>query len=483
MQSVDPRTGEAFGPDFADTSLAELDRIVTAAQGAAAAFAAMPSSARARSLRAMADALDANTDRLAQIADRETGLGLPRLTGEVGRSSFQLRAFADFIEAGRHLGIVIDPEVPGAPPVGHPDLRRVNVALGPVAVYGASNFPFAFSVPGGDTASALAAGCPVVAKAHPGHLSTSVEVAAILESALSASGAPDGVFALVHGFEAGRELIRHPAIKAGAFTGSPVGGRALADLAAARPDPIPFYGELGSVNPVVVTPGWSGDSSVFAAQYVDSLTLGTGQFCTNPGLLLVPEGSQIVAKVVAEASSRAGSVMLHGGVLKIFGEEFAALRTIAGVEVLLDAQFGDVGFTTTPALLGATGATALANPALVRSECFGPAGVIIEYASSEELMALVDALGGALASTVHGEVDEPLAGVLIERLAAISGRVLWGGWPTGVAVSPAQHHGGPHPVSTNSLHTSVGAAAIFRFLRPVAYQSMPSALLPQELRG
>lgn len=482
-QSVDPRTGESFGPVLDDTTPDELNRVVQTAVGAADAWADFGRAERAAALRGVADALEAAAGSLVPTADRETGLGAVRLTGELARTTFQLRMFADAVTRGDQLGVVLDPEVPGPPPTGHPDLRRMLVPVGPVAVYGASNFPFAFSVPGGDTASALAAGCPVVVKAHPGHPQTSEAVAAVVAEALATAGAPVGTFALVRGLDAGSLLVQHPGIRAAAFTGSYGGGRALFDLAVRRPDPIPFYGELGSVNPVVVTPAAAGRGEALAAEYVDSLTLGTGQFCTNPGLLLVPAGSGLAELVATQAATREPGVMLHDGVVNLFRTNVSRLASLPGVRTMVDGAAIDVpGARTGPVILEVSAATALGQPELLHTECFGPAALIVEYASTDELLAVLGQLEGCLVATVHGAEDEPLAESLVRRLSRIAGRVVWNGWPTGVAVAAAQQHGGPHPATTSSLHTSVGTAAVWRFLRPVAFQSVPESMLPEVLR-
>jgi acyl-CoA reductase-like NAD-dependent aldehyde dehydrogenase len=480
-QSVDPRTGSAFGPELPDTTATELDAVLTAAASASAPWAATAAADRARALRQVADGLDAAGVDLVDLADRETGLGQGRLTGELARTTFQLRMFADVLDHEGHAGAVIDLAVPGAPPAGHPDLRRMLVPIGPVAVYGASNFPFAFSVPGGDTASALAAGCPVVVKAHPAHPQTSEATAAAIDHALTEAGAPAGVFALVRGFDAGLALVQHPHVKAAAFTGSAAGGRALFDLAVARPDPIPFYGELGSVNPVVVSPAAAQREKTLADAYVDSLTLGTGQFCTNPGLLLLPAGSGLTELVAAAASTRQSAVMLHAGVADLFRRNVAGLSGLPGVRTLVSApDSGDA--RSGPVLLAVDAATAARQPDLLHTECFGPAAVIVEYASDQELLELVDLLEGCLVATIHADADEPVAATLVQRLARITGRLVWNDWPTGVAVTAGQHHGGPWPATTNALHTSVGTAAVNRFLRPVAFQSVPEALLPGVLQ-
>lgn len=482
-QSVDPRTGEAFGPLLEDTTVAELDRVVQAAVGAADAWADLDPQVRASALRCVADALDGAGSTLVSLADRETGLGVARLTGELARTSFQLRMFADAVELGDELGVVIDPAVPGPPPAGHPDLRRMLVPIGPVAVYGASNFPFAFSVPGGDTAAALAAGCPVVVKANPGHPQTSEAVAAVIAEALAAAGAPSGTFGLVRGLEAGRLLVQHPSIRAAAFTGSYGGGRALFDLAGGRPDPIPFYGELGSVNPVVVTAAGAEPGAALAAEYVESLTLGTGQFCTNPGLLLVPAGSGLTELVVTAALGREPGVMLRAGVADLFRTNVSRLVGRTGVRTLLDESASQApGAHSGPVILAVDATTAMADLELLHTECFGPAALVVEYASADELFAVLARLDGCLVATVHASEDEALAEPLVRRLSALAGRVVWNDWPTGVAVTAGQQHGGPHPSTTSSLHTSVGTAATQRFLRPVAFQSVPESLLPAALR-
>lgn len=478
-QSVDPRTGEAFGPVFADSSADEVNEVVQASDAAAEAWGGWSPADRATALAAVADALDGCASGLVPLADRESGLGELRLTGELARTTFQLRMFARALEAGESFRGISDPSAAGPPPAGHPQMLRVLVPIGTVAVYGASNFPFAFSVPGGDTASALAAGCPVVVKAHPGHPQTSASVAQVMVSALRGAGAPPGTMGIVHGLQAGRLLVVHPLVRAAAFTGSYGGGRALFDLAVGRPDPIPFYGELGSVNPVVVTAAAAARGDGLVVEYLDSLTLGTGQFCTNPGLLLVPAGSGLTEMVAAQAARRPVGVLLHTGVAELLRANVARLTEVPGVRTMVDgSRAGGPGAHSGPVILAADASTALANPELVRTECFGPAGMVIEYGSTDELLDVLGLLEGCLVGTVHGEESEPLAKDVVRRLAKIAGRVVWNGWPTGVAVTAGQQHGGPHPATTSSLHTSVGSAAVLRFLRPVAFQSVPAALLP-----
>ena len=486
-QSVDPRTGEPFGPEIPDTTLAELELVTRAAEAAAGPWAALPPVTRAEVLRAMADFLDSDVEHLAAVADSETALGLPRLTGEVARASFTLRHFADVVASGALRSETVDAAVEGAPPAGRPELRRVLVPLGPVAVFGASNFPFAFSVAGGDTASALAAGCPVVIKAHPAHPQTSVAVFERLRAALVACGVDPTVAQLVHGYEAGVALIDDPRIEAAAFTGSVVGGRALFDRAAARPRPIPFYGELGSINPVVVLSSASSRPSL-VAEYVDSLTIGTGQFCTNPSLLLVPAGSGLTDAIATEVEGRAPGHMVSRGVATHFVATVAQVAGAQGVRRIAgglpSAPSSTSGaFTMSPVVFAVSADDATADRTVLEVECFGPSGVVVEYDSVDQLVSLLDSLPGALAGCVHSDADDPHAAAVVEAVSHRVGRVVWNGWPTGTAVAFSQHHGGPYPAATNSLHTSVGGTAAFRFLRPVAFQSVPQGLLPAAARA
>ena len=478
-QSVDPRTGMPFGPQLADTDAAALDTVIGAAVAAAPQWAATSRAARATALSAVADRLDAASESLVALADSETALGVGRLTGEVARTTFQLRMFAALLGEPSYLPALVDDEVAGPAPQGRPELRRVLVPLGPVAVFGASNFPFAFSVIGGDSASALAAGCPVVVKAHPAHPQLSEAVAAQVSAGLAGVGAPAGTFALVRGFEVGRTLVADPRIRAAAFTGSYEAGRALFDLAAQRPEPIPFYGELGSVNPVFVTPAAAHRGKSLADAYLDSLTAGAGQFCTNPSVLAIPKDSGFLGEIIAAAAGRPPGVFLHEGVANHYRKRLADLAGIPGAR--LDVEPGDTagaGYAAPLALVALDANSALRDIDAFQTECFGPTGVIVEYDDDAQALAIADAMHGCLVATIHGEPEESLAAALVERLTRITGRIVWNGWPTGVAVSPAQHHGGPHPSTTSSLHTSIGGAAVDRFVRPVVFQSLPISLLP-----
>ncbi len=486
-QGYDPRTGAPVGEPVPHTSPAELDQVCRAAAGAAAALAAMPPSQRAGLLRAVADALGSHADEVIALADAETALGTGRLTGELARTRRQLEMFADVLAEGSFLEVVIDPPDPQAQPAPRPDLRRMLLPMGPVAVYAASNFPLAFSIAGGDTASALAAGCPVVVKAHPGHPRLSVRCGEIVAAALAQAGAPEGTFAVVFGFAAGRELVQHPAITAAGFTGSLAGGRALFDLAAARPDPIPFYGEMGALNPVVVTPGaLAARADEIVSGFVGSYLLGTGQFCTKPGLVFLPAGHGLEARLVEAVAGTSTGPLLNARIRDGYARTSAELVAVPGVRSLLDDQPAPAGsgWLAAPQLLAVSAGGLTAHAEELLRECFGPAALLVEYASTAELLAGLDAVPGSLTGTLHANVDAEaeLVGPVMDRLTAKAGRVIVGGWPTGVAVTWAMHHGGPWPATTNSAHTSVGVTAIRRFQRPVVFQDTPARLLPPALR-
>ena len=464
-----------------NSSEQDVDRAAKAAAGAAAETASAPAATRARWLRAVADELDAHRDELVAIADEETHLGEGRLTGEVGRTTGQLRLFADAIEEGSYAEAIIDHAAPEATPP-RPDLRRVLRSIGPVAVFSASNFPFAFSVAGGDTASALAVGSPVVVKAHSAHEQLSARTAELVSDALREAGAPEGIFGIVYGRQAGQQLVQHPAIKAAGFTGSVAGGRALYDLASGRPDPIPFYGELGSVNPVVVTRAAAEErGDELAAGLVGSFTLGVGQYCTKPGLVFVPSDSGFEDAVAQRANGASGGRMLTDGIASAFGAGLGALAEAGGVEVLSGrAEQDGAGDEHTPVLLAVDAAVAAEHPEVYFEECFGPVTLLLRYGSDEELVGALQQVPGSLTGTVHAQPQDDingLVGVLSDRV----GRLLFAGWPTGVAVTWSQQHGGPWPATT-SAHTSVGVTAMRRFQRPIAFQDAPAEVLPAELR-
>src|SRR5579875_243240 len=483
IQAFDPRTGQPAGEPVAETTDAGVDALVAAALAAAPDWGAPSAAARrAAALEAAADALDARAGDLAAIADTETALGGGRLTGEVARTTGQLRLFASVLRDGSYLDAVVSPAAGAAP-----DVRRIARPVGPVAVFAASNFPFAFSVAGGDTASALAAGCPVVVKAHENHPATSDLTAKIVAGALAAAGAPPGTFGLVHGVQAGLRLLRHPGVAAAGFTGSAGGGLALARICAQRPVPIPFYGELGSVNPCVVLPGAAAARPAeIAAGYAGSLTLGAGQFCTNPGLLFVPEDAGLLAAVAAAVGSSAGGPMLSARIFAGYTEAVAEAAAHPGVTELAAGRPGQGPWGATPRAFQATVQEFAADLAVLARERFGPAGLVVTYPAVADLLPVLAALPGSLAGCVHLDAGSPgeadLARQVVAALERVAGRIVCNGWPTGVAVVAAQHHGGPWPATTMPGFTSVGTAAIRRWLVPVAYQDFPAELLPPPLR-
>ncbi|NYI03181.1 aldehyde dehydrogenase (NADP(+)) [Allostreptomyces psammosilenae] len=469
-----------------DTTPEQYEAVLDAAVAAAPVLAATTPTTRAALLRAVAGALEEHADALVPLAVADSHLPVPRLRGEVTRTAVQFEMFADALEEGSWLEAIIDLADAQARPAPRPDLRRMLVPLGPVAVFGASNFPFAFGVAGGDTASALAAGCPVVVKGHPGQPSLTDPYAAVVAEALRAAGAPEGVVGVVHGDDNARRLVQDPRIHAVGFTGSTAGGRALADLAAARPRPIPFYGELGSLNPVFVTPAAAtARGEDIARAYVASATLGAGQFCTKPGLLFVPAGSGLDKTVVEAAGAVAAAPLLNERIRVGWRRELERLAAHPRVRLVAGspADSGADSLEVSPVFLATDVADLEASGSQLLAECFGPFSLIVEYRDEAELLRAARLFDGNLTATVHGEgPDDQPAAALLDALRDSSGRLIWNGWPTGVAVSWAQHHGGPYP-STNSLHTSVGVTALRRFLRPVAYQDLPDPLLPEALRN
>jgi len=498
IQGFDPHTGEPVGEPVPETTEAEVDALVAAAHAAAPAWGAADARLRrAVALEAVADLLDARAGELAAIGDTETALGGERLTGEVARTTVQLRLFTGVLRdsGGAWEGFGVRPPGPAAgyadavisPAEGVvPDVRRITRPVGPVAVFAASNFPFAFSVAGGDTASALAAGCPVIVKAHDSHPVTSDLTAEIVSEALALAGAPAGTFGLVHGVQAGLQLLRHPLIAAAGFTGSTAGGLALSRVCAERPVPIPFYGELGSVNPCVVLPGAAfSRPAALATGYVASLTLGTGQFCTNPGLLFVPEDAGLLTAIAEAASASSGGPMLSGRIFAGYEDAVEEAAAHPGVTELASGAPGPGPWGATPRVFQVTLKEFAADLAVLSRERFGPAGLVITYPSVADLLPVLAALPGNLVGTVQADASSPedmdLARQAVAVLERVAGRIVFNGWPTGVAVVAAQHHGGPWPATTVPAYTSVGTAAIRRWLIPVAYQNFPAELLPAGL--
>ncbi len=462
------------------TPSAQLEEMLAAAQRAAGPFGAMTGPARAQALEAVAAALESSAEELIEVAKAETNLPQARLEGELKRTAFQLRLFGETIRDGSYLQVRIDhPDAQWPMGAPRPDLRRYLRPVGPTAVFAASNFPFAFSVAGGDTASALAAGNPVILKAHPGHPRLSDLTGSLVQRALEGAGAPKGTFAVVHGRDAGAALIQDSRIKAAGFTGSIAGGRALFDLAVSRPDPIPFYGELGSNNPVFVTPKAATERAAEIAEgFIGSYTMGAGQFCTKPGTLFVPADSEL-AKALRSSTLPAVHPMLNTGIEEGYTRVLGELRYHADVSEIAQGEPQDAG--QAPTLLLTTAKALLEDPKVLQAECFGPAALVVEYADWEQALSAAASFEGQLTTSIFGEDDCPVS-ELVETLAGISGRVIWNQWPTGVSVTYAQNHGGPYPATTAPLTTSVGTAAIERFLRPVAFQNLPTHLLPEPLR-
>lgn len=462
------------------TSPSAVDEIVALAAIAGERWKASTVPDRVRALGAVADGLDAAADDLVAIAQRETHLAEARLRGELRRTTFQLRMFGELLEDGEWVDARIDhadPQWPmGAP---RPDLRRMLEPIGPVLVFAASNFPFAFSVAGGDTASALAAGNAVVLKAHHGHPELSAATAAVVEAALREAGAPDGVFAIVFGTDAGVRALQAPAVKAAAFTGSVAGGRALFDIAQARPEPIPFYGELGSTNPAFVTRrAAAGDPAALSADYLASVTGSAGQLCTKPGVILVPAGSELLAALGGQQLP-AAAPLLNDGIEQGYRAAVARTAAVDGVRTIA----GAVSETeSAPVVFATTADRLVAEMDTLMAEMFGPAALVVAYDDESVLVDIARRLEGQLTATVFAEPDDEIAASLVPVLAEKAGRVLWNQWPTGVSVTWAQQHGGPYPATTAVGTTSVGMAAISRFLRPVAYQNLPDALLPDALK-
>ena len=468
-------------------SAALVDAACRGAEAAFPAYAATSRQDRAAFLDRIADEIEARGSEITAVATDETGLPVARLDGERARTTGQLRLFADHIRKGDYLDRRHDPALPERQPLPRPDLRVVQRPIGPVAVFGASNFPLAFSVAGGDTTSALAAGCPVVVKGHDAHPGTGEIVAQAVRAAVTATGMPDGVFSLVQGGDraVGAALVTHPLIRAVGFTGSLAGGRALFDLCAGRPEPIPFFGELGSINPMFVLPAaLSARGGAIANGWAGSLTLGVGQFCTNPGIAVVAEGPAADAFAEAAAAALApvdAQVMLTDQIAEAYRRGRDRVAGTAGVQPHLTST-GALR-NAAPDLFAVSGDDWLANPGLAE-EVFGPLGIIVRANGVGQMRQIAESLDGQLTGTVHLDDDDTeAAAALMPVLERRVGRILANGFPTGVEVADAMVHGGPYPASTNFGAPSVGTLSIRRWLRPVCYQNVPEALLPADLRG
>jgi len=477
----EPVSGQA--QSFSAGTVDLVNRACAAAEEAFWVYGYSPRAERAAFLDSIADEIEARAGAITDIGCRETGLPAARLQGERGRTTGQLRLFAEHIRKGDYLDLRLDPALPDRQPAPRPEIRMIQRPIGPVAVFGASNFPLAFSTAGGDTAAALAAGCPVVVKGHTAHPGTGEIVAEAIHAAIAKCGVDPGTFSLIQGGrrEVGTALVTHPLIRAVGFTGSLAGGRALFDLCAKRPEPIPFFGELGSVNPMFLLPeAVRARAEGLGAGWAGSLTMGAGQFCTNPGIAVVTDGPDADRFVAAtkEALAEVGpQQMLTAGIAKAYHDGQNRLHNSNAVRPVFETI--SEGRIARPNLYETTGEQFLADHSL-SEEVFGPLGLVVRVRSLDEMVRLAKAFQGQLTATIHMEkADTDAVLQLMPVLERKAGRVLVNGFPTGVEVVDAQVHGGPYPASTNFGATSVGTLSVRRFLRPVAFQNLPPELLPE----
>ena len=488
IQAVNPATGEHLEPIYAAGGSAEVERACELAESASVEFRTTSLQQRAAFLDAIADQIEAIGDELIERGMLESGLPRARLEGERGRTCGQLRLFASVVREGEWLDVRIDPAMPERKPMPRVDLRQQHIALGPVVVFGASNFPLAFSVAGGDTASALAAGCPVIVKAHSAHPGTSELVGLAVQAAAKQCEMPEGVFSLLFGSgnEIGQALVSDSRIKAVGFTGSRRGGMALMATAQARPQPIPVYAEMSSINPVFLLPeALQSRSQALAEGFVGSLTMGAGQFCTNPGLVIAvrsPALDKFVTAAGKAIATVAAQTMLTPGIHDAYVQGVKALSGNDNVRALGNGEQGEASNQCQAALFATTAESFISDQSL-QDEVFGASSVVIECDDMAQLKQVAEKLEGQLTATIQmddGDVEQ--ARSLLPTLEEKAGRVMANGWPTGVEVCHAMVHGGPFPATSDSRTTSVGSAAIHRFLRPVCYQNLPQALLPEALR-
>lgn len=491
VRAVDPALGEETGPRFTTLTESQAAGAAEAAVEAFGVYRKLPDAERAAFLTTVAENINAAEEEIIATAMTETGLPQQRLTGELGRTVNQLKMFAKLVASGDHHSVRVEPALRERTPLPRPDLRQRKLPLGPVLVFGASNFPLAFSTAGGDTASALAAGCPVIFKAHLAHPGTGLLVARAITAAVSEHNLPAGVFSLVfgRGSTVGQSLVKHPAIKAVGFTGSRSGGTSIMATAAARPEPIPVYAEMSSVNPVVVLgSAISGDSTALAEAFITSLNGSAGQLCTAPGLLFVPEGEAgdvFLAHVKNALSEAAGVTMLTPSICSSRVEGEKKLASVPGVSEVGRGSAGQTENAPAPAVFSTDVETFLTREEL-SEEVFGATCLAVRYASAAELEKVATGIEGQLTATLHLDTEDAgdvsLAAELVELLELKAGRVLVNGWPTGVDVGDAIVHGGPFPATSDGRSTSVGTAAIDRFQRLVAYQNLPAALHPAPVR-
>ena len=487
LNSVNPATQKNLPEKFTIATLTEIDLAVVSAYEAWQTYKNTSGEVKAAFLRSIADEIEAMGDVLVKRAVEESGLPEGRIMGERGRTCNQLRLFADLVEEGSWVNAVIDEALPDRQPMPRLDIRKLSVALGPVAVFTASNFPLAFSTAGGDTASALAAGCPVIVKSHPSHLGTDDLVSKAIIKAAEKCNLSRGVFSsLVGGVETGQQLVEHPLIKAVGFTGSFRGGKALFDLANSRPEPIPVYAEMGSNNPIFILPEkLTTEYASLATTIANSVNLGAGQFCTNPGILVIERSditSSFLEKLKEAFSKLQSATMLNEGIYKAYNSKKKYCTDSAGVSILFESENGSDEWKGTPAVATVSAKDFLENKEL-QEEVFGPFTLVVVCEDKQEVTSVAKYLHGQLTATIIATEEELInATNLVELLTQKAGRVIFNGVPTGVEVCHAMHHGGPFPSTSNGKYTSVGTDAIHRFVRPVTFQNMPDAILPDALK-
>ncbi|MAD96532.1 MAG: aldehyde dehydrogenase (NADP(+)) [Flavobacteriaceae bacterium] len=487
-KTFNPITNTENQHTFYEATEAEIDTAVLLAAKAFTEFRFVSGQRKAAFLNAIADEILALDDELIQTYCSETGLPEGRAKGERGRTVFQLRSFAELVAEGSWVEATIDYGIPDREPAPKPDLRKMNIPLGPIVVFGASNFPLAYSTAGGDTAAALAAGCPVIVKSHPMHAGTGELVASAIVKAAEKTGMPNGVFSNLNssGIEVGVQLVKHPEVKAVGFTGSIRGGRALLDLAAQRPEPIPVFAEMGSINPVVILPQAISDRGAeLAKTYAGSITLGTGQFCTNPGLILGLKSEELtnfIKQLGTEISSLQPSVMLHPNIHQAYesnkknATQQEAVQIVSSYENEIKTNYARQMVVTVE------GETFLQNPKL-HQEVFGPFSMVVQCDNAEQLERIIASLEGQLTGTmIAGDSELENFADVVNALQNRVGRIIFNGVPTGVEVCPSMVHGGPYPASTDSRFTAVGIHSIKRWVRPFSYQNWPNELLPDELK-
>jgi NADP-dependent aldehyde dehydrogenase len=488
---INPATGTDLPGEFHSSAAAEVAQAAGLAQAAFGEYSGWPAARRWTLLQRIAELLEANAGPICERANLETALPPARLQGELARTCFQLRFYGEAVANGLSAGVCIDPADSDHQPQPRPELRALRIPVGPVVVFGASNFPLAYSVAGGDTASALAAGCPVIVKAHPAHPGTSELVGLLVQQAARELGAPAGVFSMLFdaGHEIGAALVRHPAVKAVGFTGSRRGGRALMDLAAARPEPIPVYAEMGSVNPVFILPGAAGErADQIAGGLHASFTLGVGQFCTNPGLVFIQSGAdaeRFLARLKELTTTTAAGTMLTRALCADFHAGAKRFQIHPQVETLVAPSApGAAPSATAGAALFATTAASFLEDRTLMAEVFGPDTLVVRCESWAQMLAAASALEGQLTASIHAQPTETgVAGQLLAILSHKAGRLIWNGFPTGVEVAHAMTHGGPYPATSDGRSTSVGPRAVDRWLRLVSFQNFPEALLPAEVQA